>query len=87
MSDRREGRRLLPLLPNHPLGRAAVTCEYRCGNACAHDAPNTSDNEYFGDVLRGVLSRRGVLRAGAVVAASSAASAAVRAGVAAADQG
>ncbi|MCP2261435.1 hypothetical protein LX15_005161 [Streptoalloteichus tenebrarius] len=87
MSDRREGRRLLPLLPNHPLGRAAVTCEYRCGNACAHDAPNTSDNEYFGDVLRGVLSRRGVLRAGAVVAAAGAAAATVGAGVAAADQG
>ncbi|NKE63445.1 hypothetical protein FXN61_44695, partial [Lentzea sp. PSKA42] len=33
------GRRLLPLLPtNHPLGRQAVTCQYRCGNACSHEA-------------------------------------------------
>ena len=67
------GRRLLPLLSaNHPLGRQAVTCQYRCGNACAHEAPNTSDNEYFGDVVREVVSRRGVLKAGAVVAVAGA---------------
>jgi uncharacterized protein len=65
-------RRSLPLLPNHPLGRAAVTCRYRCGDQCAHDAPNTSDNEYFGDVLAAVASRRGMLRAGAVVAVAAA---------------
>jgi uncharacterized protein len=63
-------RKPLPLLPNHPLGRAAVTCRYRCGNACAHDAPNTSSNEYFGDVVATVMGRRGLLRAGAVVTAS-----------------
>ncbi|GAA3618649.1 PhoX family phosphatase [Lentzea roselyniae] len=67
------GRRLLPLLPtNHPLGRQAVTCQYRCGNACSHDAPNTSDNAYFGDVVKEVVSRRGMLKAGAVVAAAGA---------------
>ena len=65
-------RRALPLLPGHPAGRAAVTCRYRCGDACAHPAPNTSDNEYFGDVLAAVASRRGVLRAGAVVAVATA---------------
>ncbi|GLZ33103.1 phosphatase [Lentzea sp. NBRC 105346] len=70
-SSSERGRRLLPLLPtNHPLGRAAVTCEFRCGNACSHDAPNTSENQYFGDVVREVVSRRGMLKAGAVIAAA-----------------
>ncbi|GAB2826957.1 PhoX family protein [Lentzea nigeriaca] len=67
------GRRLLPLLPtNHPLGRQAVTCEFRCGNACSHEAPNSSANAYFGDVVKEVVSRRGMLKAGAVVAAAGA---------------
>jgi len=60
---------LLPLA-DHPTGRSAMTCAYRCGNACDHPAPNNSENEYFGDVvteaLAGQLSRRGLLRAGAV---------------------
>ncbi|KAA1424727.1 PhoX family phosphatase [Mumia zhuanghuii] len=47
-------------------GRSALTCRMRCGDACAHDEPNTSDNEYFGDVATG-LSRRGLLRTGAVI--------------------
>ncbi|TKG73275.1 PhoX family protein [Prauserella endophytica] len=64
--------RLLPLLTSHRSGRSPVTCEYRCGNACAHPAPNESDNEYFGDVVRNVLSRRGALRAGAVMTAAAA---------------
>jgi secreted PhoX family phosphatase len=67
------GRRLLPLLPtNHPLGRQAVTCEFRCGNACSHEAPNSSQNAYFGDVVKEVVSRRGMLKAGAVVAVAGA---------------
>ncbi|MBB5960565.1 hypothetical protein FHS29_007193 [Saccharothrix tamanrassetensis] len=57
--------RHLPLLADHPPGRAAVTCEYRCGDACFHDAPNTSDNPYFGDLL----TRRTAIKAGVVVAA------------------
>jgi uncharacterized protein len=61
--------RLLPL-STHAGGRSAVTCEYRCGNACAHEAPNPSGNEYFGDVAKGV-SRRGVFKAGAVMAAAA----------------
>lgn len=60
----------LPLFA-HSGGRSAVTCEYRCGNACAHEAPNTSDNEYFGDVAKNVLSRRGAFKAGAVMAAAA----------------
>ncbi|WP_433128503.1 PhoX family protein [Micromonospora sp. CA-240977] len=64
MSDRP---RLLPLLTGSRHGtRDAMTCLYRCGNACDHPVPNTSDNAYFGDVVNAEVSRRGVVRAGAV---------------------
>ncbi|MEV6159627.1 PhoX family phosphatase [Nonomuraea sp. NPDC052129] len=43
-----------------------MTCRFRCGNACAHDVANTSDNTYFGDVVAEAMSRRGMLRAGAL---------------------
>ncbi|MBC9001739.1 PhoX family protein [Micromonospora aurantiaca (nom. illeg.)] len=56
--------RLLPVLTGHG-GRSAMTCQYRCGNACSHPAPNTSGNPYFGDIASEV-SRRGLLRAGAL---------------------
>ncbi len=63
MSDRP---RLLPLLgPTGHSGRSAMTCLYRCGNACDHPAPNGSDNPYFGDIVKAEVSRRGVMRAGA----------------------
>ncbi|MGN9843862.1 PhoX family protein [Nonomuraea sp. H19] len=59
--------RLLPLLSTpHKGGRSALTCQFRCGNACAHDVANTTDNVYFGDVVKEALSRRGMLRAGAL---------------------
>ncbi|MGW5672815.1 PhoX family protein [Micromonospora sp. NPDC003776] len=59
--------RLLPLLgtPRHGT-RDAMTCQYRCGNACDHPVPNTSANPYFGDLVETEVSRRGVVRAGAV---------------------
>ncbi|NES34669.1 PhoX family phosphatase [Micromonospora sp. PPF5-17] len=59
--------RLLPLLgaPRHGT-RDAMTCQYRCGNACDHPVPNTSANPYFGDLVEAEVSRRGVVRAGAV---------------------
>nr|CEL15929.1 Putative phosphatase [Kibdelosporangium sp. MJ126-NF4]CTQ93853.1 Putative phosphatase [Kibdelosporangium sp. MJ126-NF4] len=63
---------MLPLLTQNHHGRQAITCQYRCNNACSHDAPNTSDNEYFGDVVRDVVRRRGMLKAGAVFAAAGA---------------
>jgi hypothetical protein len=63
---------LLPLLTTNHHGRSAVTCQYRCNNACSHDAPNTSDNEYFGDVVKSVVRRRGMLKAGAVLAVAGA---------------
>jgi hypothetical protein len=43
-----------------------MTCLYRCGNACDHPVPNESDNAYFGDVVSAEVSRRGVVRAGAI---------------------
>ncbi|MDQ3663012.1 MAG: PhoX family phosphatase [Actinomycetota bacterium] len=42
-----------------------MTCTYRCGNACAHDVPNKSDNPYFGDILSEMVSRRTLLKGGA----------------------
>jgi len=77
--------RLLPLLPKtNTFGRSAVTCRYRCGDACSHEVPNTSDNQYFGDVVREVLDRRKLLKAGAVLAVAGTAAATVGSGSAAA---
>ncbi|MFG3496194.1 PhoX family protein [Streptomyces sp. NPDC047928] len=72
-------RKLLPLLSvnSHAGGRSALTCRYRCGDACFHEVPNTSDNEYVGDVIAGALSRRSMLRAAAVVTVATAAGGAV----------
>ncbi|GAA1176912.1 PhoX family protein [Corynebacterium glaucum] len=55
--------------------RSSLTCTYKCGNACAGEAPNHSDNAYFGDIM----SRRGALKvmgAGAVTIGGGAALAA-----------
>ncbi|MER7837332.1 PhoX family protein [Streptomyces sp. NPDC096040] len=70
-------RKLLPLVgtPNaeHPGGRSALTCRFRCGDACFHEVPNTSANPYVGDVIAGALSRRNAMRAAAVVSVAAAA--------------
>ncbi|WP_282685785.1 MULTISPECIES: twin-arginine translocation pathway signal protein [unclassified Streptomyces] len=66
----------LPLLPSHNTARSALTCRYRCGDACSHDAPNRSLNTYFGDIVHQV-SRRGALKSGAVLTFSAAAGTAV----------
>ncbi|WP_226344203.1 PhoX family protein [Agilicoccus flavus] len=62
---------LTPLSParSHPGGRAAMTCHYKCGDACSQPLANESDNDYFGDVVAASISRRTVLRAGAAGAA------------------
>jgi secreted PhoX family phosphatase len=57
----------------HPGGRSALTCRFRCGNACFHEVPNTSANAYVGDVIAGALSRRNAMRAAAVVSVAAAA--------------
>ncbi|MER7816115.1 PhoX family protein [Streptomyces sp. NPDC096153] len=73
-------RRILPLLSsNHAGGRSALTCRYRCGDACFHEVPNTSDNEYAGDIIAGALSRRSMMRTAAAVTVATAAGGAVMA--------
>ncbi|WP_367321902.1 PhoX family phosphatase [Streptomyces sp. HUAS ZL42] len=52
---------------SHPGGRSAMTCRFRCGDACFHEVPNTSDNEYVGDVIAGAIGRRSMMQAAAVV--------------------
>lgn len=68
-------RTLLPFLqgpaPVHG-NRSSMTCKMKCGDACFHEVPNTSDNEYFADVVASAVSRRGFLRAGAVIGAATA---------------
>ncbi|MEU6126324.1 PhoX family protein [Streptomyces sp. NPDC047123] len=76
---------LLPLVTSHQGsgGRSALTCRFRCGDACFGEVPNTSDNAYVGDVIAGALSRRSLMRAAAVVTVATAAGGAVLAGPAA----
>lgn len=45
--------------------RQHVTCRYRCGDACSKPVPNSSANEYFGDIVK-QMSRRSLLRAAGV---------------------
>ncbi|MFF9034259.1 PhoX family protein [Streptomyces sp. NPDC014892] len=75
-------RKLLPMIGSHPGGRSALTCRFRCGDACFHEVPNTSTNEYVGDVIASALSRRSVMRAAAVVSVAGAAASAVSLGTA-----
>ncbi|MGU3653000.1 PhoX family protein [Mycolicibacterium sp. A43C] len=55
--------------------RQHVTCRYRCGDACSKPVPNTSDNEYFGEVLAAVSRRSALKTAGMAVLAVGAGSA------------
>ncbi|MEU1149067.1 PhoX family protein [Streptomyces sp. NPDC005863] len=75
-------RTLLPIISSHQGsgGRSALTCRFRCGDACFGEVPNTSDNPYVGDVIAGALSRRSMMRAAAVVTVAAAAGGAVVAG-------
>lgn len=59
-------RRVLPLASHARGKRSATTCELKCGNQCAGAAPNTSDNEYFPDVVAREVSRRNILGAAGV---------------------
>lgn len=85
-----QNRRLLSLVPHARGKRSPVTCELKCGNACAHDAPNTSTNDYFPDVAERALSRRGILGVaggGALALAFAPSAAAAPAGAAATSDG
>ena len=60
-------RALLPLISTGPHGsRSAMTCLYRCGNACDHPEPNPTDNETMRSLVERAIARRSVLKAGAV---------------------
>ena len=82
----------LNLLMRHD-GRSArqrVTCRHRCADACTHPAPNTSDNEYFGDMVAEIgqaLSRRSLLKAAGVTVLAAAAGPALAACSRATDTG
>ncbi|WP_207457629.1 PhoX family protein [Herbiconiux sp. SYSU D00978] len=55
--------------------RSAVTCQLKCGNACAGAECNTSGNPHFRDIASAAISRRAILgfgAAGAVVLATDA---------------
>lgn len=59
---------LLPLAGGHrDGGRSAATCRWKCNDACSKPIPNSTENEYFGDVV--ATSRRSVLKAGGAAAA------------------
>ncbi|MBE7324314.1 PhoX family phosphatase [Nocardioides sp. Y6] len=60
-------RTVLTLVPRQqgPHGsRSAMTCAFRCGNACDAPVPNTSGAEAFQDVAACVVGRRTVLGTG-----------------------
>jgi uncharacterized protein len=56
-----ENRRLLSLETHARGKRSPVTCRLKCGDACAHEAPNRSSNDYFRDVATAALSRRALV--------------------------
>jgi secreted PhoX family phosphatase len=66
--DRPAEMRLLPMAGLTHGKRSPVTCHLRCGDACAFEAPNTTETSYFRDVAAQALSRRGVVGAGAAAA-------------------
>jgi secreted PhoX family phosphatase len=59
-----------------------VTCRYRCGDQCSQRPPNESSNGYFGDLVQRVIDRRGLFKAGAVVAVAGTAAGVVTGGTA-----
>jgi secreted PhoX family phosphatase len=58
----------LPLISVHDgsSARSSLTCRYKCGDACFHEVPNTSKGEYFGDIVKTAMTRRGILKGGAM---------------------
>ena len=63
-------KRLLPMVGHTRGNRSAVTCALKCGSACAHPVPNTSDNTHFYDIASTAFSRRAALGMGGGLAAA-----------------
>ncbi|MDF2822994.1 MAG: phosphatase, partial [Mycobacterium sp.] len=59
---------------NGKSSRQRITCRYKCGDQCAHPAPNTTENEYFGDIVAAMSRRRALKAAGVTVLAVGAGS-------------
>ncbi|MBB1508405.1 PhoX family phosphatase [Tessaracoccus sp. MC1756] len=79
-------KRLLPMLGHTRGNRSPITCELKCGNACSHPEPNTTENESFRDIVSAVFSRRAALGGAAGITGALVVSH-VTAGTAAADNG
>ena len=63
-------KRHLPMLGHTRGNRLAITCELKCGSACSHPVPNTSDNPRFKDIVDSAISRRAALGLGGGLAAA-----------------
>lgn len=63
-------KRLLPMAGHTKGNRSPVTCALKCGNACSHPEPNTSDNLHFQDIANAAFSRRAALGMGGGLAAA-----------------
>lgn len=60
-------RPLLPLTPTGPHGsRDAMTCHFRCGNACDRPEPNRTAHGHVRDEIAGALQRRSLLQGAAI---------------------
>ncbi|WP_130179039.1 PhoX family phosphatase [Cryobacterium sp. SO1] len=73
--SQQETRTSLPMASHTKGKRSPVTCQLKCGNACAMGVCNQSDNEYLRDIVSLALSRRSMLLgagAGALALAFSA---------------
>ncbi|MDY0909166.1 PhoX family phosphatase [Microbacterium sp. CFBP9034] len=58
-------RRSLPIAEHARGKRLAVTCQFKCANACTDPECNTSANQTFQQIAHGALSRRALLGLGA----------------------
>ena len=61
---------LLPMFGKTHGNQGPVTCHLKCGDACAHPAPNTSAEPTFAEIAGRQLSRRAFLMSNGVIAAS-----------------
>jgi secreted PhoX family phosphatase len=75
---------LFPMADHVRGKRSAVTCHFKCGNACLGPECNTSANPHFRDIASAALTRRALLGFGAAGAVGIALAAATPAGSASA---
>ena len=66
--------------------QGSAVCRWKCGNECAHPAPNPTQNEPFARVLGRFAGRRALLRGAAAAGVALVAAPHIRSGSRAADQ-